>query len=45
MATLYNDEINIRVIFHKRVTGIAPGQSAVFYDNDDVIAGGFIMKK
>jgi tRNA-specific 2-thiouridylase len=45
MATLYNDEKNIRVIFHKRVTGIAPGQSAVFYDNDDVIAGGFIMKK
>ena len=24
------------------VSGVAPGQSAVFYDGDDVIAGGII---
>ena len=30
------------VIFHSPVSAIAPGQSAVFYDGDDVIGGGFI---
>ncbi len=44
MATLYNDSNNIRVVFHKKVEGIAPGQSAVIYEGNDVIAGGFIMK-
>lgn len=32
----------MKVTFHKPVTAIAPGQSAVFYDGDDVIGGGFI---
>jgi tRNA-specific 2-thiouridylase len=32
------------VLFHQPVTGIAPGQSAVFYEGDDVIGGGFINK-
>jgi tRNA-specific 2-thiouridylase len=29
-------------MFHDKVSAIAPGQSAVFYDGDDVIGGGFI---
>ncbi len=30
--------------FHDGVNGIAPGQAAVFYEGDDVIGGGWIMK-
>ena len=33
---------NIQVEFMANVRGIAPGQSAVFYENDDVIGGGRI---
>jgi tRNA-specific 2-thiouridylase len=44
MATINNDGDNLKVLFHKKVTGIAPGQSAVIYEGDDLIAGGFIMK-
>ena len=45
MATITNDGENLKVLFHKKVAGIAPGQSAVIYEGDDLIAGGFIMKK
>ena len=45
MATVTNDGDNLRVLFHKKVEGIAPGQSAAIYEDDDLIAGGFIMKK
>ena len=45
MATLSNDGENIKVLFHNKVEGIAPGQSAAFYDGNDLVAGGFIMKK
>ena len=34
----------IRVLFHQGVSAIAPGQAAVFYEGDDVIGGGWIMK-
>lgn len=34
----------VEVEFHANVTGIAPGQSAVFYDGDDVIGGGIIER-
>lgn len=34
----------IKVSFHADVKGIAPGQSAVFYENNDVIGGGFIAR-
>jgi tRNA-specific 2-thiouridylase len=34
----------MRVVFHKNVNAVAPGQSAVFYDGLDVIGGGFIQK-
>jgi tRNA-specific 2-thiouridylase len=37
-------EINgeIKVLFHKKVSAIAPGQSAVFYEGNDLIGGGII---
>lgn len=34
----------IKVEFHDEVSGIAPGQAAVFYEGDDVIGGGWILK-
>lgn len=45
MATITNDGENLKVLFHKKVAGIAPGQSAAIYEGDDLIAGGFIIKK
>lgn len=42
IAKLYQEDDFIRVEFHTDVKGIAPGQSAVFYDGDDVIGGGHI---
>lgn len=41
-ATLHADGDRVKVEFHAPVTGIAPGQSAVFYAGDEVIGGGFI---
>ena len=44
-ATLYQEaEDLIRVHFHEQVVGIAPGQAAVFYEGNDVVGGGWIMK-
>jgi tRNA-specific 2-thiouridylase len=46
-ATLSTIELlgdTVRVDFHANVKGIAPGQSAVFYDGDDVIGGGVIQR-
>jgi len=33
----------MRVKFYEHVKGIAPGQSAVFYEGDDVLGGGIIQ--
>jgi tRNA-specific 2-thiouridylase len=44
-ATLSMVDGRVRVEFHAPVSGIAPGQSAVFYDGDDVIGGGFIDRE
>ncbi|RLD65933.1 MAG: tRNA 2-thiouridine(34) synthase MnmA [Bacteroidetes bacterium] len=44
-AKLYNDGNEIRVEFMEEVSAVTPGQSAVFFEGDDVIAGGFIIKK
>jgi tRNA-specific 2-thiouridylase len=41
--TIEGDEI--KVLFHKKVSAIAPGQSAVFYEGNDLIGGGFITRK
>ncbi len=40
---LYHDSDRIRVEFSSSVNSIAPGQSAVFYENNDVIGGGIIQ--
>jgi len=34
----------IEVLFNEPVSGIAPGQAAVFYEGDDIVGGGWIMK-
>ena len=34
----------IKVDFHDAVSGIAPGQAAVFYEGNDVVGGGWILK-
>lgn len=45
LANLYNDEDgNISAKFYEQVKSIAPGQSAVFYEGDDVIGGGIIRR-
>ncbi len=42
LSVLYNDGEDVKVEFQANVRGIAPGQSAVFYENDDVVGGGVI---
>ena len=34
---------HMKVDFHHNVAGIAPGQSAVFYEGNDMLGGGFLM--
>ena len=34
---------HLKVDFHHMVSGIAPGQSAVFYEGNDLLGGGFLM--
>ncbi len=43
-GTLHNNGNGIRVSFYENAKGIAPGQSAVFYEGDDVICGGIIQR-
>ncbi|MBN8838202.1 MAG: tRNA 2-thiouridine(34) synthase MnmA [Sphingobacteriia bacterium] len=42
ISNLYNTENGIRARFYENVKSIAPGQSAVFYEGNDVIGGGII---
>ncbi len=42
LSTLTQDGDRMHIVFHHKVKGVAPGQSAVFYEGDDVIGGGFI---
>jgi tRNA-specific 2-thiouridylase len=42
---LYNDGAGIKVDFFNQAKGVAPGQSAVFYEGDDVIGGGIIQRQ
>jgi len=44
LSNLYHSENGIRVHFYEEVKGVAPGQSAVFYEGDDVIGGGIIQR-
>lgn len=43
-ATITQEVDKMKVIFNEPVSGIAPGQAAVFYEGDDVVGGGWIMK-
>ena len=45
LGNLYPDQEKIRVRFYERAKGVAPGQSAVFYEGDDVIGGGIIQRE
>lgn len=42
-SSLYPEQGGVRVRFYENAKGIAPGQSAVFYEEDDVIGGGIIQ--
>ena len=44
MSAIIQNGQNMRVTFHSPVKAVAPGQSAVFYEGDDVVGGGFIEK-
>jgi tRNA-specific 2-thiouridylase len=43
LSNLYPENNTMAVRFYENVKGIAPGQSAVFYEGDDVIGGGTIQ--
>lgn len=40
-----NEDGTVSIRFYEDAKGIAPGQSAVFYEGDDVIGGGIIMRQ
>ncbi|MBO9730612.1 MAG: tRNA 2-thiouridine(34) synthase MnmA [Chitinophaga sp.] len=44
LSNLYNENGQVKVSFYESVKGIAPGQSAVFYEGDDVVGGGIIQR-
>lgn len=44
LSNLYHTDNGIRARFYENVKGIAPGQSAVFYEGNDVIGGGIIQR-
>jgi tRNA-uridine 2-sulfurtransferase len=45
LSTLHTYENGINVRFYEDVKGVAPGQSAVFYEGEDVIGGGIIQRQ
>jgi tRNA-uridine 2-sulfurtransferase len=44
LSNLYTDGAAVKVKFYENAKGVAPGQSAVFYEGDDVIGGGIIQR-
>jgi tRNA-specific 2-thiouridylase len=40
-----NNGNDVTIRFYEKAKGIAPGQSAVFYEGDDVIGGGIIQRQ
>ena len=45
MSTLNQQGDMMNVLFHSKVTAVAPGQSAVVYEGNDLVGGGFIARK
>jgi tRNA-specific 2-thiouridylase len=43
LCTLSPTDMGVQARFYENVKSIAPGQSAVFYEGDDVVAGGIIQ--
>jgi tRNA-specific 2-thiouridylase len=43
-ATINTEGNKLHVVFHNTVSGVAPGQSAVMYEGNDLIGGGFIAR-
>ena len=43
LSNLYPENSSVKVRFYENAKGIAPGQSAVFYEGEDVIGGGIIQ--
>ena len=43
-AVIFQEGAKMQVHFERPVAGIAPGQAAVFYEGDDVVGGGWILK-
>jgi tRNA-specific 2-thiouridylase len=44
LCTLSHTDNGVQARFYENVKSIAPGQSAVFYEGDDVVGGGWILK-
>lgn len=44
MSSLTQEKDRINVLFHEKVSAVAPGQSAVFYEGNDLVGGGFIER-
>jgi len=44
LSTISQEGDMVKIDFVHNVKGIAPGQSAVFYEGNDLIGGGFLMK-
>ena len=43
LSSIVQDGNELKIDFHHAVSGIAPGQSAVFYEGSDLLGGGFLM--
>ena len=44
LSNIYIDNGTAKIRFYENAKGIAPGQSAVFYEGDDVLGGGIIQR-
>ncbi len=45
LSLIQPSQFGVEVQFFEKAKGIAPGQSAVFYEGNEVIGGGIIMRK
>jgi tRNA-specific 2-thiouridylase len=43
-ATISVENGKVKATFHRPVAGVAPGQSAVFFEGNDLVGGGFIAR-
>ncbi len=42
LAAIFPEKEGLRVVFQEAIDSITPGQSAVFYEGNDVVGGGII---